>query len=381
MSAERNFSPDEYELLSAYLDNMLTEAERTALEARLAGDDALRAELEALRNTVSLIKSLPVLKAPRNFTLTPEMVKSKTEPSSPSMVKSRTEPSSPNMSKSRTEPGRVIRFPISTAMSAAASFVFIIIGLLLLTSGQILPNATPPPINRAVENMDVAMQQEQLEVMPSSAQVITEETTEQESADMDAISQRAMPTTTLASATVGMMPMPTPTLFVMTTQSAMPQANQPQMPAPMAVDMTATMSAESFAESAPVVAFAPTMDAVPETMDVLPVDDVAQNVAEDAMTDITTMSMVTSPEITPIPGVIEILGNAIPLTETLNTILYDNQQGGVAAFAITPTPEIAITTDISDSTSSTNITMIIGIGLIIIGIIAFIATLWRWRKG
>ncbi|MCL4256665.1 MAG: hypothetical protein KJ043_23105, partial [Anaerolineae bacterium] len=253
-------------------------------------------------------------------------------------------------------------------------------GLLLLTSGQILPNATPPPINRAVENMDVAMQQEQLEVMPSSAQIITEETTEQESADMDAVSQRAMPTVTLSSSTVGMMPMPTPTLSVMPTQSAMPQANQPQMPAPM-MDMTATMSAESFAESAPVVAFAPTMDAVPETMDVLPVDDVAQNVAEDAMTDITTMSMVTSPEITPIPGVIEILGNAIPLTETLNTILYDNQQGGVAASAITQTPEIAITTDISDSTSSTNITMIIGIGLIIIGIIAFVATLWRWRKG
>ena len=211
--------------------------------------------------------------------------------------------------------------------------------------------------------------------MPSSAQVITEETTEQESANMDAVSQRAMPTTTLASATTGMMPMPTTTLSVMTTQSAMAQPNQPQMPAPM-MDMTATMSAESFAESAPVVAFAPTMDAVPEAMDVPPVDDV-----QESMADMTTMSMVTSPEITPIAGVVEILGNAIPLTETLNTILYDNQQGGVAAFAITPTPEIAITTDISDSTSSTNITMIIGLGLVIVGIIAFIVTLWRWRKG
>lgn len=376
MSAERNFSPDEYELLSAYLDNMLNEAERTALEARLVGDDSLRAELEALRNTVSLIKALPVLKAPRNFTLTPEMVKSKTEPSAPSMVKSRTEPSSPNMSKSRTEPGRVIRFPISTAMSAAASFIFIIIGLLLLTNGQILPTAAPPPINRAVENMDVAMQQEQLEIMPSSAQVITEETTEQESANMDAVSQRAMPTTTLASATTGMMPMPTTTLSVMTTQSAMAQPNQPQMPAPMMMDMTATMSAESFAEVAPAVAFAPTMDAVPEAMDVPPVDDV-----QESMADMTTMSMVTSPEITPIAGVVEILGNAIPLTETLNTILYDNQQGGVTAFAVTPTPELNIVIPTTASTSSTNITMLIGIALIIIGIIVFGVTLWRWRKG
>ncbi len=370
MSAERNFSPDEYELLSAYLDDMLTVAERTALEARLAGDDALRAELEALRNTVSLIKALPVLKAPRNFTLTPEMVKSKTEPSTPSMVKSRTEPSTPSMSKSRTEPGRVIRFPISTAMSAAASFVFIIIGLLLLTSGQMLPTSAPPPIDRAVDNMDVAMQQDQVDTMPASAQMVTEETAEQESADMSVTSQRAMSTATISSATVGMMPMPTPTL------SAMAQPHQPQMPAPMVMDMTATMDAESFAESAPVVAFAPTVDVVPEVMDVPPVDDV-----QESMADMTTMSMVTSPEVTPIVGVIEIMGNAISPTETENPVFDDNQQNGVTAFGITPTPEIATVTTTTDTVSSATITMIIGVALIIIGVIALIVTLWRWRKG
>lgn len=378
MSAERNFSPDEYELLSAYLDNMLNEAERTALEVRLAGDDALRAELEALRNTVSLIKSLPVLKAPRNFTLTPEMVKSRTEPSSPSMVKSRTEPSSPTMSKSRTEPGRIIRFPISTVMSAAASFVFIIIGLLLLTNGQILPTATPPPINRAVENVDVAMQQEQPDIiMPASAQIITEETAEQESANMDAISQRAMPTATFASVTTGMMPMPTPTLSVMMTQSAMAQPNQPQMPTTMAMDMTATMNAESFAESAPAMPFAPTENSTLGTIDVPPVDDV-----QDMMADVTTMSMVTSPEITPIAAIIEIMGNAIPPTGTVDNVLYDvNQQGGMTAFAITPTPDMPVFQPRPDSPSSIDITALIGIALVIIGIVVFIVTLWRWRKG
>ncbi|MDX2078999.1 MAG: hypothetical protein SFZ02_21380, partial [bacterium] len=86
MSAEQNFSPEDLELLSAYLDNMLNEVERSALEIRLAQNEALRTELEALRATVALIKGLPTLKAPRNFTLTPAMVKGKTETGSPQMV-------------------------------------------------------------------------------------------------------------------------------------------------------------------------------------------------------------------------------------------------------------------------------------------------------
>ena len=60
------------ELLSAYLDNRLADRERTALEARLAKDRHLQTELAELRTTVQALRSLPKLKAPRNYTLSPE---------------------------------------------------------------------------------------------------------------------------------------------------------------------------------------------------------------------------------------------------------------------------------------------------------------------
>lgn len=343
MSAERNFSPDEYELLSAYLDDMLNEAERTALEARLASDDALRAELEALHNTVSLIKALPMLKAPRNFALTPEMV------------------------KSRTEPGRVIRFPISTVMSAAASFVFIIIGLLLLTSGQIFSTATPS-ITSGTGNMDVAMQLEQTELMPTSTPIITEFTTEPERDDMAVTSQRGMPTKTAISATVAMIPMPTPTVSVMMTQSLMQQVNQPQALVPMAMNITPTMTESVFLESVPAMAFAPTEDITMQTMDMA-------DTVQDAMTDMTTMSMVTAPETTPIIGVIDIMGNAIPPAD-MPEIFADE-----VVVTTTPTPDIMRDAPVSSSPSTIDITTWIGIVFIIIGMMVLTVTIWRWRKG
>jgi anti-sigma factor RsiW len=64
------------ELLSSYLDGQLklSDAERARLEARLASDASLRAVLEDLRATRGLLRKLPMRKAPRNFTLTPQMV-------------------------------------------------------------------------------------------------------------------------------------------------------------------------------------------------------------------------------------------------------------------------------------------------------------------
>ena len=61
-------------LLSAYLDHALREPEQKRLETRLAQDPELRERLENLRRTKQLIGFLPRLKAPRNFTLTPQMV-------------------------------------------------------------------------------------------------------------------------------------------------------------------------------------------------------------------------------------------------------------------------------------------------------------------
>lgn len=60
---------NDYELLSAYIDGELTEAERAALEARLQAEPRLQRELQSLQQTTSLIRQMPELKAPRDFTL------------------------------------------------------------------------------------------------------------------------------------------------------------------------------------------------------------------------------------------------------------------------------------------------------------------------
>jgi hypothetical protein len=71
MSAERN--TNDIELLSAYLDGQLTEAERSTLETRLQNEPELRQQMAELRATVGLIKELPTLSAPRDFRLTHAM--------------------------------------------------------------------------------------------------------------------------------------------------------------------------------------------------------------------------------------------------------------------------------------------------------------------
>ena len=60
--------------LSAYIDGELSPQERTRLEARLASDPALQAQLDELRRTVALLHEMPPVDAPRNFMLTPAMV-------------------------------------------------------------------------------------------------------------------------------------------------------------------------------------------------------------------------------------------------------------------------------------------------------------------
>lgn len=63
----------ECEALSAYLDNELTSKERANLETRLQQDQDLRLALQELRRARIVLRSQPKMRAPRNFTLTPEM--------------------------------------------------------------------------------------------------------------------------------------------------------------------------------------------------------------------------------------------------------------------------------------------------------------------
>jgi anti-sigma factor RsiW len=66
-------NPRDLELLSAYLDGQLNPSDSRRLESRLASDESLHTALENLRSTRGLLHQLPSRRAPRNFTLTPQM--------------------------------------------------------------------------------------------------------------------------------------------------------------------------------------------------------------------------------------------------------------------------------------------------------------------
>ncbi len=102
------------ELLSAYLDDELSAGERARLEARLAADPALQAELDALRRTVALLHELPPVPLPRNFIL-------------PQATEMRPRPAA--------RPRRAWVAPLLTAAGAIASLLFVVVlaGDLLLS--------------------------------------------------------------------------------------------------------------------------------------------------------------------------------------------------------------------------------------------------------
>jgi anti-sigma factor RsiW len=76
----KNISMREWETLSAYLDEQLPAKERARLETRLGQAPELRSALEDLRRTRTVLRSQPKVRAPRNFTLTPDMVGMKPRP-------------------------------------------------------------------------------------------------------------------------------------------------------------------------------------------------------------------------------------------------------------------------------------------------------------
>lgn len=64
----------EYERFSAYLDGQLSPEEVSRLEEDLRRNPQWRLALDELRETRALLRRAPRYRAPRNFTLTPEMV-------------------------------------------------------------------------------------------------------------------------------------------------------------------------------------------------------------------------------------------------------------------------------------------------------------------
>ncbi len=72
-------SKRDWETLSAYVDGQLSPRERAHLESRLQSDSELQSMLEDLRRTQAILRSLPKMRTPRNYTLTPQMVPVKHE--------------------------------------------------------------------------------------------------------------------------------------------------------------------------------------------------------------------------------------------------------------------------------------------------------------
>lgn len=131
----RDLTPHDYEQLSAYLDGVLSEAERRALEARLLDEPDLRRELEALRATVALVRGLPPVKAPRDFTLTAQMAR----------------------------PPRLLFLPTTaafSAISAAAAVLLVALGLVVLLSRS-GPAAAPPVMDEPAVALQMTMPAEQ----------------------------------------------------------------------------------------------------------------------------------------------------------------------------------------------------------------------------
>jgi hypothetical protein len=63
----------DYELISAYLDNQLGSRDRARLEARMKANPELQNELHEMSKTRLLIRSLPKIRAPRNYYINAEL--------------------------------------------------------------------------------------------------------------------------------------------------------------------------------------------------------------------------------------------------------------------------------------------------------------------
>ncbi len=68
--------PQEWQVLSTYIDNQLSPEEKAAVEKRLSTDPEIQKALEELLQTRALLRRMPQRPVPHNFTLTPEMVSS-----------------------------------------------------------------------------------------------------------------------------------------------------------------------------------------------------------------------------------------------------------------------------------------------------------------
>lgn len=139
MTMKARISPLDLELLSAYLDQQLDARARAGVEARLKAEAELRAVYEELRQTRLMLRSLPRVRAPRNFTLIPEQV-----------------------SQARVrEPARRQVFPVFQFASALASLLLMIVLVGDYLSLRALPTSAPSEPGLLAREADMTAEMEQ----------------------------------------------------------------------------------------------------------------------------------------------------------------------------------------------------------------------------
>ncbi len=67
-------SPDDWEILSAYLDGQVSAKEQEKIKQKLTAEPELQRALEELQRTKMVLRSAPRRRVPHNFTLSPSMI-------------------------------------------------------------------------------------------------------------------------------------------------------------------------------------------------------------------------------------------------------------------------------------------------------------------
>ncbi|MFZ2096577.1 MAG: hypothetical protein WAV05_08060 [Anaerolineales bacterium] len=181
----------DYELLSAYLDNQLSDNERALLESRLKTDTALRSELHEISKTRLLLQSLPRLRAPRNYYIQAEAIQTR-----------------PNLRLA----------PIFGIVSAVASVLLAIVIFSSTFFSSSAPVAMAPAPEQPVETITV-----QQEIQRSGAAQITP--TEEAPVTMLGALPMATSTSEAGALLLGEPQVPTPTTIYL---NALPPTSTPE---------------------------------------------------------------------------------------------------------------------------------------------------------
>jgi len=126
-------SPRDWQEISTYLDQQLSPQARQRLETRLQHEPQLRSALDDLRILRVVLRSQPRLRAPRNFTLSPEMAGGRQ---------------------------KAPAYPALRLVTVLASLLFVVLLVGDLIGQRAIPAAQPLQLESAMQLQDAASQEQ-----------------------------------------------------------------------------------------------------------------------------------------------------------------------------------------------------------------------------